>query len=123
MTALSTLIEDDQDYFDDVELSTVTLRTRRTGGTEVDQTCSNARRLALQRSEQQFVGVQLSSDGIRWILKDSEVTATVSTTVVRAGDLILVGAVGSPDEVWKVVQVSLKTLNTLWSCLCVKQEA
>ena len=118
----ATDIADDQNFTDDLETSTVTLRTRRTGGTEVDQTCANARRLALNRNEQQFAGIQLSSDGIRWILKDNEVTATVSTTVVREGDLILVGTVGSPDEVWKVEQVSLETFDTLWSCLCVKHE-
>lgn len=119
MTNLATLIKDDQDLFDDIEA--VTLRTRRAGGvTETDITLTNARRLPLRRTEQQFAGIQLSSDGIRWILKDSEVTANVSTTVVREGDLILAT---SPAETWKVAQVSKETFDTLWSCLCVKQEA
>ena len=119
MSDLATLIADDQDVYDDTEA--VTLRTRRDGGdTETDVSLANARRLPLRRNDQQFAGVQLSSDGIRWILKDNEVVADVSTTVVREGDLIIVA---SPSEVWKVVGVSKETFDTLWSCLCVKQEA
>ncbi len=118
MSDLSTLIADDQDVFDDTEA--VTLRTRRGGpdGTETDVALANARRLPLRRNEQQFSGIQISSDDIRWLLKDNEVVADVSTTVVREGDLILAGS-----EVWKIVGVSKETFDTLWSCLCVKQEA
>ncbi len=119
MSDLSTLIADDLDVFDGVEA--VTLRTRRAGGdTETDVSLANALRLQLRGNEQQFAGIQISSDGVRWLLKDNEVVADVSTTVVREGDLILAT---SPTEVWKIVGVSKKTRGTVWSCLCVKQEA
>ena len=110
----ATDIADDQDFADDIEA--VTLRTRRTGGTEVDVSLANARRLPLRRNEQQFSGINLSDDSIRWVLKVNEVTADVSTTVVRQGDLIIAGT-----EVWKVQQVSKETFDTLWSCVCVLQ--
>lgn len=117
-------IADDQDIWDDVETETVTLRTRRDGGaTETDFTIANARRLPLRRNEQTYSAIQLSNDAIRWNLKNNEVTATVSTTVVEIGDLILVGTVSAPDEVWKVEQVSKETFDTIWPCICVKQEA
>lgn len=116
-------IADDQDIWDDVETETVTLRTRRTGGTETDFTIANARRLPLRRNEQTYSAIKLGDDAIRWNLKNNEVTATVSTTVVEIGDLILVGTVSSPSEVWKVEGVSKETFDTIWPCICVKQEA
>lgn len=109
-------IADDQNFADDIEA--VTLRTIRDGGTEATFTITNARRLPLRRNEDQFAGVQINSDSIRWLLKDNEVTATVPTTVVREGDIIIVA---SPSEKWEVTQASLETWDTIWSCVCVKK--
>ncbi len=110
--SLSTDIANDYLIFDG-QTTDVTLHQVRSDG-QFTATVSNATESPLTRRQVASMQGGLTGKERNWSLN----TTQVGSRGVEVGDKI----VTADDDWWNVVQASLATLETRWSCICQLQE-